>query len=68
MALFAILFGTALIDVALLLIVHDALMCYRCHAQYRGIQQLDVHGAFDLETQERYRQLAARMQGQEHLQ
>lgn len=58
---FAILFATALLDVALYLVVPDALMCYRCHAQYRGVPGMDQHGAFNLETHERYRQQAARL-------
>jgi hypothetical protein len=58
---FAILFATALIDVILYLIVPDALMCYRCGAQYRTADGLERHGAFNLETHERYRQQAARM-------
>lgn len=60
---FAILFATALVDVVLYLIVPDALMCYRCHAQYRGVPGMDRHGAFNLETHERYRQQAARLAG-----
>lgn len=58
---FAILFATALVDLGLYLVVGNALMCYRCHAQYRSVDQMDAHPAFDLETHERYRQLAARM-------
>ncbi len=58
---FAILFASALADVALYLIVPDALMCYRCGAMYRGAKNMDRHGAFDLETHERYRQQAARL-------
>lgn len=61
---FAILFATALIDVVLYLIVPDALMCYRCGAQYRLAGGMARHGAFNLETHERYRQQAARMAGQ----
>jgi hypothetical protein len=61
---FAILFATALVDVVLYLIVPDALMCYRCGAQYRMAAGMDRHGAFNLETHERYRQQAARMAGQ----
>ncbi len=57
---FGILFGTALVDVVLYALVGDALMCYRCHAQYRGIEEMDEHSAFNLETHERYRQEAAR--------
>jgi hypothetical protein len=65
-ATFAILFATALIDVVLFLIVPDALMCYRCGAQYRGTGGLSRHGAFNLETHERYRQQAARMTSRQH--
>ncbi len=60
-ATFAILFATALIDVVLYLIVPDALMCYRCGAQYRMAAGTARHGAFNLETHERHRQLTARM-------
>ena len=60
---FAILFATALIDVVLYLFVGDALMCYRCHAEYRSVEDMEQHGAFDLETHERYRQLGARLAG-----
>jgi len=63
-ATFAILFATALVDVVLYLIVPDALMCYRCGAQYRLAEGMSRHGAFNLETHERYRQQAARMAGQ----
>ena len=58
---FAILFATALADVVLYAVVPDALMCYRCHAQYRSLQGHEGHQAFNLETHERHRQLAARM-------
>jgi hypothetical protein len=64
-ATFAILFGTALADFVLYLVVGDALMCYRCHAEYRQLRGLDTHGAFDLETHERHRQLAARLKESE---
>jgi hypothetical protein len=60
-ATFAILFATALVDVVLYLVVPDALMCYRCGAMYRGVAGMERHGAFNLETHERYRQQAARM-------
>ena len=62
---FGILFATALIDVLLYTLVGDALMCYRCQAQYRGVDEMDAHGMFDLETHERHRQLTARMQSAE---
>ncbi|QDS98557.1 hypothetical protein [Adhaeretor mobilis] len=58
---FGILFATALIDVLLYAMVGDALMCYRCGAQYRGVDEMDSHGQFDLETHERYRQIDARL-------
>ena len=60
---FAILFVTALIDVVLYLIVPDALMCYRCSAQYRSANGIERHTGFNLETHERYRQQAARLAG-----
>jgi len=59
---FGILFATALIDVVLYLMVGDALMCYRCHAQYRSVEEMETHGEFELETHEKYRQLAARLE------
>ena len=59
-ATFAILFATALVDVVLYLIVPDALMCYRCDAQYRLAEGMGRHGAFNLETHERYRQQVLR--------
>jgi hypothetical protein len=62
-ATFAILLATALADVVLYLIVPNALMCYRCGAQYRLAEGMDRHGAFNLEIHERYRQQAARMAG-----
>jgi hypothetical protein len=58
---FGILFATALVDVLLYTFVGDALMCYRCQAQYRGVEEMDAHGTFDLETHERHRQLTARL-------
>lgn len=59
---FAILFATALVDLVLYLVMGESLTCYRCHAQYRGAREIERHGGFDLETHERYRQLAARLQ------
>ena len=59
---FAILFATALIDLMLYALVPDALMCYRCGAQYRMAEGLELHGPFDLETHERHRQQKARQQ------
>lgn len=60
-ATFAILFGTAAIDLLLYTLVGDSLVCYRCGAEYRGAAAMDVHGPFDLEVHERYRQQAARL-------
>jgi len=61
---FAILFFTALVDLVLYLVMGESLTCYRCHAQYRGTKDIERHGAFDLDTHERYRQMAARMKEQ----
>jgi DNA-directed RNA polymerase subunit RPC12/RpoP len=58
---FAILFLTALVDVVLYLLVPNALMCYRCGAQYRGVPGLETHSLFNLETHERHRQQKARL-------
>jgi hypothetical protein len=58
---FAILFLTALVDVVLYLVVPNALMCYRCGAQYRGAVGLETHSSFNLETHERHRQQKARL-------
>ena len=62
LATFAILFGTALIDVVLYLVMGDMLECYRCHAQYRGIPDLDEYERFDLEVHERHRQQKHRLE------
>jgi hypothetical protein len=58
---FAILFATALVDLVLYIVMGESLTCYRCHAQYRGFEEIERHGGFDLETHERYRQMAARL-------
>ncbi len=55
-----ILMAFALIDMALFAIMRDALVCYRCHARYRGANLTDAHAKFDLEVNEKYRQEAAR--------
>ena len=57
---FAILFATALVDVALYLFMPECLVCYRCGASYRGDGVCEEAGGFDLETHERHRQGAAR--------
>lgn len=61
MLTYGILFATALIDVVLYATVGDMLQCYRCHAQYRGLEKLDSHLPFSLETHERYRQEEIRL-------
>ena len=58
---FAILFATALVDVILYAIVGEVVSCYRCGAIYRGLDEFEQYGRFDLETHERYRQEAARL-------
>ncbi len=58
---FAVLFATAGCDLLLYLWMRNALTCYRCGAQYRGLDERDQHDGFDLATHERYRQQAARL-------
>ena len=62
---FVVLFASALIDVLLYLVVGNVLTCYRCHAEYRGVDQSE-HGGFDLEVFERYRQQEARLKDRQH--
>jgi len=52
----AILIGTALFDGLLYLWVGDAIVCYRCHAHYRGAMPGAAIGPFDLGLAERFRQ------------
>lgn len=56
---FAILFGTALVDVVLYLLMPECLTCYRCAARYRGGG--GPFGGFDLETHEKHRQQRIRL-------
>ncbi|MFM8633813.1 MAG: hypothetical protein ACKOEX_03220 [Planctomycetia bacterium] len=63
MATFAILFGTALLDVVLYFLVPECLTCYRCAARYTGDGVTDAFGGFDLETHEKHRQMVARAKG-----
>lgn len=58
---YGVLFGTALLDVVLYLVVGNVLECYRCHAQYRGLPGLEDYAPFDLETHEKHRQQQARL-------
>jgi len=60
MLTFAILFGSALLDVVLYFLMPDCLSCYRCGARYRGPGIADAFAGFDLETHEKHRQIAAR--------
>jgi hypothetical protein len=56
----AILIGSAAFDGLLYLWVKDAVVCYRCHAHYRGISPGSAHAPFELTIHERYRQERAR--------
>ncbi|MFM8734516.1 MAG: hypothetical protein ACKOC8_04900 [Pirellulales bacterium] len=56
---FAILFGTALVDVVLYLLMPECLTCYRCGARYRGAG--GHFEGFDLETHEKHRQQRMRL-------
>ena len=58
---FLILFATALVDVALYLLMGDVVECYQCHAQYRGLGDPSTFGGFDLEVHEKHRQKRARL-------
>jgi DNA-directed RNA polymerase subunit RPC12/RpoP len=60
-ATFAILVATALLDALLYLVTGNALHCYRCHSELRGLDGLDDHNPFDLEVFEKHRQQAARL-------
>ena len=58
---FLILFATALVDVALYVLMGDVVECYQCHAQYRGLGDPSTFGGFDLEVHEKHRQQRARL-------
>ncbi len=58
----AILIGTALFDGLLYLWVGDVVVCYRCHAQYRGLPKTPEIAPFDLGIDERYRQERLRLE------
>jgi hypothetical protein len=51
-----VLLGSAAIDGLLYLTVGDALVCYRCGAQFSGQSSLSSHAPFELVIAERYRQ------------
>jgi hypothetical protein len=51
-----ILLGSAAFDGLLYLWVKDVIVCYRCHAEHRGVQPNAEHAPFELTIHERYRQ------------
>jgi len=51
----------ALSDLVLYAFMPDVLVCYRCGTKYRDVTIDDQHSRFDLETAERYRQEAIRL-------
>lgn len=61
LASYATLFATALLDLVLYFLVGNLLECYRCHAQYRGLPELEQYGPFSLEVHEKHRQQAIRL-------
>jgi hypothetical protein len=56
-----ILMVFALADMVLYAVMPDCLVCYRCHARFRRVPNMDQVTAFDLEVNERYRQEAIRL-------
>lgn len=56
-----ILMAFALADMVLYVVMRDCLVCYRCHARYRRVPNLEQIGTFDLEVNERYRQETIRL-------
>jgi len=52
----AILIGSAAFDGLLYLWVKDVIVCYRCHAHFRGVADNPEHKPFELTIHERYRQ------------
>lgn len=57
-----ILLVFAAVDLLLFTFMKDVLVCYRCHARYGDVQFREDHPRFNLETAERYRQEAARLE------
>ena len=49
-------------DLVLYLVMRDVLVCYRCGARYRKAALQEDHPTFKLETAERYRQEARRLE------
>lgn len=56
-----ILLAFALGDLVLYVVMPDVLVCYRCHARHRVTGPDEQFPRFNLETAERYRQEAARL-------
>lgn len=56
-----ILMAFAACDLLLYLFMKDVLVCYRCAARYNQADLGESHPAFNLETAERYRQEARRL-------
>ena len=61
LATYAILGVSAAIDFTLFFVVGNLLECYNCHAEFRGMDNLDDFQACNLETHERFRQQSARL-------
>jgi len=61
-AALGILLVTALLDFCLYYAIGDVLICYRCLAQYRGVDRNPEHKPFDLAIGERYRQERLRLE------
>jgi hypothetical protein len=57
-----ILMVFALIDMILFAVMPDVLVCYRCSSRYRNFDPAGGTPYFNLETNERYRQEAIRLQ------
>jgi hypothetical protein len=52
----AILLGSAAIDLGLYLIVGDVIVCYRCEARHTGLPKQKAYEPFELAIAEKYRQ------------
>ena len=59
---YAILFASAALDMLFFFMVGDVVQCYRCGAEYRGLDPAHYE-PFELETHERFRQERARVAG-----
>lgn len=57
-----VLLAFALVDLLLFTFMKDVLVCYACHARYKDAELKDDRPRFNLETAERYRQEAARLE------